>query len=57
MLNAAELLQTELTPQTKILGEWLTSESLSMIHAYRGVGKTFFAFEVAYSIAAGQDFL
>jgi len=57
VISITELLQTEFKPHEFILGKWLATQSLSMIHAYRGVGKTFVALNIAYAIASGGSFL
>lgn len=40
-----------------ILAPWLTTQSLTMIHAWRGVGKTHVALNVAMAVASGGSFL
>lgn len=40
-----------------LLSPWLTSQSLTMIHAWRGVGKTHVALGVAYALASAGTFL
>jgi hypothetical protein len=40
-----------------IMSPWLPEQGLAMIYAPRGVGKTFLALNVAYSIASGTPFL
>lgn len=44
-------------PPKHFLSPWLQERSLNMIYANRGVGKTFFALNCAYSAASGKDFL
>ena len=39
------------------MSPWLPSSGLTQVYAYRGVGKTFFALNVAYAVATGKDFL
>lgn len=55
--TAKELVNSEYPPRVQILGPWLTKPSLVMAHAWRGVGKTFFALSCAQSIASGSPFL
>lgn len=38
-----------------LLGNWLLKPSLSMIHAPRGVGKTYLGLFIGCAVAAGQD--
>ena len=44
-------------PREPILAPIILSQSLSMIHAWRGVGKTHVALGIAYAVASGGDFL
>lgn len=56
-ISVTELLQTEFKAHEFIIGKWLATQSLTMIHAYRGVGKTFVALNIAHAIASGGSFL
>ncbi|MDR2012098.1 MAG: AAA family ATPase [Rhodanobacter sp.] len=40
-----------------LLSPWLQSQSLVMIHAWRGVGKTHVALGLSYALASGGEFL
>jgi DNA-binding CsgD family transcriptional regulator len=40
-----------------ILSPWLTRQTLALIYAWRGVGKTYLGLEIAYAVATGGDFL
>lgn len=57
VVDAAELLGLKLPPREPMLGRWLTRQSLNMVYAWRGVGKTHFALGVAYAVASGGPFL
>jgi len=57
VLNLAELLTLEMPEREVILAPWLLAQSLTMIHAWRGVGKTFVALNIAYAVATGGSFL
>lgn len=57
VLTLAELLTREFPEREAILAPWLLTQSLSMIHAWRGVGKTHVALGIAYAVATGGDFL
>lgn len=57
VLNLAELLTREFPEREQILAPWLLTQSLSLIHAYRGVGKTHVALGIAYAVATGGKFL
>jgi len=55
--DAAELLAKDLPPREMLLSPWLQSQSLSMIYAWRGIGKTHVALGIAYALASGGEFL
>lgn len=55
--SIGDLLLAEFPEQKKFCGEWLTAGSLTMIHARRGIGKTWFAMALAYAIAFLKSFL
>ena len=50
-------LKMKIPPRTCLLAPWLPSSGLTQVYAYRGVGKTFFALNVAYAVATGGEFL
>lgn len=52
-----EFLSEKIPPREAILSPWLLTQSLSMIFAWRGVGKTFIAMNIAYAVATGGEFL
>ena len=52
-----ELIERKFPPREVLLSPWLRKQSLDMIHAWRGIGKTYFALEVAYAVATGGRFL
>ena len=56
-LDISELLTRHFEPMEPLLSPWLCKQHLSMIHAWRGVGKTHFALGVAYAVACGGQFL
>ncbi len=56
-LSAQELIAREFPPREDYFGGWLTSQSLGMIHAWRGIGKTHFSLEVGYAVASGGSYL
>jgi len=57
VLDAAALLERTFQPREQLLAPWLTSQSLAMVYARRGVGKTHFALGVSYALASGGEFL
>lgn len=56
-INYRDLLQKELPPRENLLNPWLPKAGLCMIYAQRGIGKTFFALEIALAVAYGDQFL
>lgn len=56
-ISIDELLAREFPPMEPLLSPWLCKQHLSMIYAWRGVGKTHFALGVAYAVAGGGRFL
>jgi hypothetical protein len=52
-----QLLSMDIPEPELILAPWLRTQSLSMIHAWRGVGKTHVALGIAYAVASGGEFL
>lgn len=55
-LPANKLSLMNIPKRGKILGNWLNEGSLGFIFGMRGCGKTWFAWELALSIAHGKDF-
>lgn len=55
-ITVFELLKTEFKPKELMLSPWLASQSLSMLYAYRGLGKTHVALNIAYAVASGGSF-
>lgn len=55
--DLAELLKKEITPRERILGPWLVEESICLLHAWRGTGKSLFTLGAAIAIASGTEFL
>jgi hypothetical protein len=56
-IDAAALLTAEFPPRLMLLSPWLMSQFLVMIHAWRGVGKTYVALWIAYALASAGKFL
>lgn len=56
-INIDDLLNMKLKPLEKWLDPWITEQSLSMVFAERGIGKTFFSLNCAYALASGRSFL
>lgn len=56
-VDFAQLLDLNIPPREPMLGSWLMCQSLNMVHARRGVGKTHFNLGTAYAVATGTSFL
>lgn len=56
VISASDLLKLPLATKDKIL-PWLPAQSITMVHAKRGVGKTHVALGLACSVALGRKFL
>lgn len=57
ILNIDEFLSKDIPPRKLLLKPFLPVQGLAMVHAYRGVGKTFFGLSVGYAVASGGEFL
>lgn len=55
-LTLPDYMALDVPPVESVLG-WLQSRSINTIYAWRGLGKSWFALSVAYSVACGIDFL
>jgi putative DNA primase/helicase len=55
--SVRDFIEMELPERKDLLQPWLPEQGLAMIHAPRGVGKTFFALSCAYVIGTGGEFL
>lgn len=56
-VDAMTLLDMRIAVREALLGKWLMQQSLNMVHARRGTGKTWFVLGVAVALAAGVPFL
>jgi hypothetical protein len=56
-ITLSDFLAMEIAPQEAILEPWLNSKSLNMLHAKRGVGKTYMGLSIAYAVASGTAYL
>lgn len=57
VVGAADLLTASFPDRDMLLHPWLESQSLTMIHAWRGLGKTYLALNIGYALASGGTFL
>ena len=55
--GAREFMKMDLPERKELLHPWLPEQGLAMIHAPRGIGKTFFGLSCAYAIGTGGEFL
>ncbi|NVN91203.1 MAG: AAA family ATPase [Desulfuromonadales bacterium] len=56
-LSLQEILQTSFPERESLLSPIILTQSLSMIHAWRGLGKTHVGLGIAYAVASGGEFL
>ncbi len=52
-----DLLAFKLPPREVMLAPWLLSQSLNMVYAWRGIGKTHVALGIAYAVSSASNFL
>lgn len=57
VVDAHSFLAMDIPPRELMLSPWLMSQSLSMIYAKRGTGKTHIALAIAYAVASGGSVL
>ncbi len=53
VVDAGELLALQIPAREVWLAPWLTSQSLSMLYGWRGLGKTHVSLGIAYALASG----
>ena len=56
-LNAEELVTREFPPREMMLAPWLPCKGLAMVYAERGIGKTWLAANLGYTVASGGRYL
>jgi hypothetical protein len=56
VITATKFFEKEFQPKETIIHPWLKKQDLVMVHAWRGVGKTWFNLMMAACIASGRDF-
>ena len=57
VLRLDELLRHPFPKREPLLGDWLLTSGLAMVHSWRGTGKTHFSLGVGYAVASGGTFL
>ena len=56
-VSLADLLMMDLPVREPLLTPWLTEQSLSMLYAWRGIGKSWLALSIGYAVASGGSVL
>jgi putative DNA primase/helicase len=56
-LSIAELFNLDIKPRGMVLDPIIPEKGLAMVHAWRGIGKTFFALGIAYATSTATKFL
>lgn len=56
-VGIVELLSMELPAREPMLTPWLTEQSLSMLYAWRGLGKSWLALSIGYAVATAGEVL
>jgi len=56
-INIAELLTMNIPPRQPLLEPILTRQSLAMLYAWRGIGKSWLALSIGYAVATGSKLL
>ncbi|MEZ5617201.1 MAG: AAA family ATPase [Rhodocyclaceae bacterium] len=57
VVSILDFLNKDIPPRERILAPWLLTQSMNMLYAWRGIGKTHVALGVAYASASGGSFL
>jgi putative DNA primase/helicase len=57
VVSIYDFLTKEFPPRENLLTPWLPMQGLALVFAARGIGKTFFALNVAYAVACGGEYL
>jgi putative DNA primase/helicase len=56
-ISSTDLLNLQLPPRTILMSPWMAAQSISMVFAGRGTGKTFFFMSAGLALASGTPFL
>jgi len=57
VLDLHTFMATDLPPRKTILSPWLMTQSLNMVHGWRGIGKTHLSLGVFFAVGTGSSFL
>jgi DNA-binding NarL/FixJ family response regulator len=57
ILKTSELLKFDVPPREMLLSPWLSGESINLLYAWRGIGKTQMALGISYAIGTKTSFL
>lgn len=57
VVSLMDFVTRDIKPRERILSPWLLTQSLNMVYAWRGVGKTHVALGIGYATASGGSFL
>ncbi len=57
VVGLASFIGMELPERKTLLAPWLPAQGLVMVYAERGIGKTYFALNVAHAVATGGSYL
>lgn len=57
MIDTSGLLAAHFPPRERLLAPWLLSQSLNMMYAQRGIGKTHVALGLGYALSTAGEFL
>jgi hypothetical protein len=57
IVGLQDFIEMDLPARDKILAPWMMTQSLNMIHGWRGVGKTHVSLGISYAIACGGEFI
>mgnify|MGYP001586493662 CR=1 FL=1 len=55
VVSLMDFVTREIPPRERILAPWLLTQSLNMVYAWRGIGKTHVALGIAYATASGTS--
>ena len=56
-IPSPDLVEMQIPPRQIFLAPWIAAQSISMVFATRGTGKTFFLMSTAAALASGSTFL